>query len=579
MEPVIIDAGTLTFSEEDMTATGLLIPFGVEARSNLGAFTFAPGDVTIPEDLTGMSLNIEHRREDVAGGFTRAWETAAGVMATFKYADTPTGRQAFADGKSGKRACLSAEVANVRIRDRKALPGAVLFAGAQVEKPAFEGATLLAAEDTPSSEVYDSPEAASSSQYVTEFTDSNGVKWRRIETNTSSTTVEKVETSDAAPAEDNPEGGSTVTATATEPGTQSPAPVPGTLLAGAPTGAAPDAAKGKEIDLGSIFAAMESLRSGGGDREAAATLLAALSDIKAEAAGGLTGANSGVLQPAWVGRLWQGRRYVRKYLDLATHLYGGIQLGGRKGFKLDQGTALVTPWAGNKADIGSGSGTTSVFSSTRRQYGWAADVAREWFDLEGGAEVIQALIEGVIDSYAKITDEDALKDIFAAASKTATALDRLIAPATLPAGTPANSQYYPAYVQLIQAIEAISDANDTPAFAVVNPVAWAQLLYTPKELLPEFVSLSLTAGSGEANLDGKVKVVKAPQSFFTGTTAANPQVLAGAKNAIEFREQGTTPIQLDALDIAKGGVDKAVIGYMETFVVRPESLVLIGTKP
>ena len=52
-----------------------------------------------------------------------------------------------------------------------------------------------------------------------------------------------------------------------------------------------------------------------------------------------------------------------------------------------------------------------------------------------------------------------------------------------------------------------------------------------------------------------------------------------AKNAIEFREQGTTPIQLDALDIAKGGVDKAVIGYMETFVVRPESLVLIGTKP
>ena len=134
-------------------------------------------------------------------------------------------------------------------------------------------------------------------------------------------------------------------------------------------------------------------------------------------------------------------------------------------------------------------------------------------------------------------------------------------------------------MQLIQAIEAISDANDTPAFAVVNPVAWAQLLYTPKELLPEFVSLSLTAGTGEANLDGKVKVVKAPQSFFTGTTAANPQVLAGAKNAIEFREQGTTPIQLDALDIAKGGVDKAVIGYMETFVVRPESLVLIGTKP
>jgi hypothetical protein len=52
----------------------------------------------------------------------------------------------------------------------------------------------------------------------------------------------------------------------------------------------------------------------------------------------------------------------------------------------------------------------------------------------------------------------------------------------------------------------------------------------------------------------------------------------GAKNAIEFREQGQTPIQVDALDIAKGGIDRAVLGYLETFVVRPESLVAIGTE-
>ena len=573
MEPVIIDAGTLTFSEEDMTATGLLVPFGVKARSNLGEFEVATGTFSIPADVTGASLNIEHARENVVGGFTKAWEQPEGILGTFKFAETDEGRAAFTDAKSGKRKNLSAEVANVVISGGKAVSGR-LFAAALVEKPAFEGATLLAAEDTPPVDldtVLGPDEDGHLSVLSTTLPDDITVTTPSGEATTYNP--------EADPAEANPEGGSTVTATATEPGQTPASALPNTLLAGAPTGAAPDAAKAKEIDLGSIFAAMESLRSGGGDREAAATLLAALSDIKAEAAGGLTGANSGVLQPAWVGRLWQGRRYVRKYIDLATHLYGGIQLGGRKGFKLDQGTALVTPWAGNKTDIGSGSGTTSVFSSTRRQYGWAADVAREWFDLEGGAEVIQALFEGVIDSYAKITDEDALKDIFTAASNTSAALDRLIAPATLPAGTPANSQYYPAYVQLIQAIEAISDANDTPAFAVVNPVAWAQLLYTPKELLPEFVSLSLTAGTGEANLDGKVKVVKAPQSFFTGTTAANPQVLAGAKNAIEFREQGTTPIQLDALDIAKGGVDKAVIGYMETFVVRPESLVLIGTKP
>ena len=89
MEPVIIDAGTLEFSEEDMAASGLLIPFGVQARSNLGMFTFAAGDVHIPADLTGMSLNVEHKRENVVGGFTRAWEQAEQALADKLPADFP----------------------------------------------------------------------------------------------------------------------------------------------------------------------------------------------------------------------------------------------------------------------------------------------------------------------------------------------------------------------------------------------------------------------------------------------------------------------------------------------------------
>ena len=134
-------------------------------------------------------------------------------------------------------------------------------------------------------------------------------------------------------------------------------------------------------------------------------------------------------------------------------------------------------------------------------------------------------------------------------------------------------------MQLIQAIEAISDADDDPAWAIVNPILWKQLLYTPKELLPEFVSLSVTAGTGEANVDGKVIVRKAPQSAFPGTKATDPQVAAGSKAAVEFKEHGETPIQIDAVEVAKFGVDRSVVGFLETFIVRPESTVLIGTKP
>jgi hypothetical protein len=567
MDPIIIDAGTLEFSEEDMTATGLLVPYGVPARSNLGTFTFAAGDIELADDLTGMSLNIEHKRENVVGAFQRVWEQPDGVMATFKYRNTPAGRRAFEEGKSGERKNLSAEVAEVRIRNGKALPGAVLFAAAQVEKPAFAGATLLAAEDTEAVE----PEAVELDATLAPDADGHLAVLSTSLPNDITVTTPDGEaatyTPEAeAPAEDNPEGGSTVTATATEPG-QTPAPVvPTTLLASQGT-----PAPAQETDLATIFANIAQVKSGVKSPDAE-TLLAALSDIKINANGGLTTAASGVIQPTWVGKLWQGKRYTRKYLDLLNHTYGPISYGGRKGFKLNQGTALVTKWAGNKSEIGSGTGSTSATGSTVQPYGWAADVAREWYDLEGGAEVLQALFEGVVDSYAQVTDEDALTTVFEVASKTTNALDRLVAPGTFP------TQYSAAMGMVIDAIEAVSDANDDPSFVVVNPVAWRQLILTPKDLVPEYVSFSARAGSGEGAAD-KVIVKKAPQSFFPGTVATAPQVLAGAKNAIEFRELGETPIQIDALDIAKGGIDKAVIGYLETFVVRPQSLVLIGTKP
>lgn len=573
MDAVIIDAGTLAFSEEDLTATGLLVPYGVKCRSNLGEFEVDAGVFALPADTTGSALNIEHKREDVVGGIAKAWEQPDGIMGTFKFAATDEGRQAFADAKSGKRKNLSAEVAKVTIRDGKATGGR-LFAAALVERPAFEGATLLAAEDVTEAapDPYTAPESSSSSQYVTEYTDDAGARWRRVEESVNTTTVTKItEDPEAAPAEDNENENEESTMTASAVVEQAAgAPVPATLFASAPPAAA------GEVDLGSVFASIAAIKAGMGDTSDAETLLAALTDIKYNATGGLTTAASGVLQPAWVGKLWQGRRYQRKYIDLATHLYGGIQLGGRSGFTIAAGSELVQEWSGNKTDMPSGGATTATKKSSLKKYGWAADIAREWFDLEGGADVIEAFLQLVVDSYARVTDQRALTDIIAAAATGSVENDRIVAPGTYPA---VDGHDYPAAMgMLIDAIEAVNDADDEPSFAIVNPVAWRQLLFTPKDLVPEYVSFSVRAGTGEANADGKVIVKKAAQSYFPGTDAAAPQIAAGAKGAIEFREHGQTPIQIDAIDIAKGGVDKATLGYLETFIVRPESLLLIGTK-
>lgn len=555
---VIIDAGTLEFSEADLAASGLLVPYGVKARSNVGEFEVGPGVFEIPEDTTGATHNLDHKRENPVAAITRLWEQPEGLFASYKYANTPAGRAAYEEGKSGKRKHLSVEAAGVLIRGGKAIAGRV-FGSAQVEKPAFAGATLLAAEDTtvldPAAETVPDPahlaidvEALPADITVTTPAGDSAVYAPEAE----------------APAEENPtEGGSTVTATEAPAGAPATATVPTTLLASASNVEAVT----KAYELGTIFANMAMVKSGADASAAdAETLLAALADIKTSGAGALPAA--GVLQPEWVGRVWQGRSYAQKFIDLGTRGYG-IKAGGRKGFKLDQGTALVQPWAGNKAEIGSGTATTEVLSSTLRKYGFAADIAREFYDLEGGADVIEAFVQGVVDSYAKITDIDALADLLTAG----------VANGINAAGTDYPTEYPEAMGILIDAIDAVDDAEDEPTFALVNPAAWRQLRFTPKDLVPEYVSFTVATG-GTGTADGKVIVRKAPAASFAAAGFDNtaPAVVAGAKRAIEFREQGTTPIRLDALDIARGGVDKAVIGYLETFVQREESFVAFGTE-
>lgn len=565
---VTIDAGTLEFSADDMTATGLLVPYGVEARTNVGIFTVDSGVFSIPEDAMGSVLNVEHKREDTVGGVSRYWEQPEGLFASFKFANTPEGRAAFAEAKDGKRKHLSVEASGVKIRDGKATAGRV-FGAALVAQPAFPGATLLAsAQDTPAESAPawdDLPDDVKADLVVriiaqtTEFyaAQRDASESAEADTDTSSVADAAEDTTPpAVPAEDNPNNEEPLMATEVNAGT-----VPATLLAGAPAA--------KEVNLGTVFAAMSNVKNGDPNASAdSATLLAALADIKAEASGGLTTAGSGIIPATFAGKLWQGKRYQARYLDLFNHTFGGISLGGRKGFKIAQGTALGAEIANaaQKVELPTGTATTSLYGSTLRKFGFAADYALEWSYLDGGADVLQAFFEGVIDSIAKLMDEAALSTAFTVASKTTTALDRLVAPGTYP------TQYPAAMGQLIQGIDLVSDNGDDATFAIVNPTAWTQLLYTPKDLVPEFVEFGVGIGTGEATA-GKVKVVKAPASFFTGLGAAKPQVLVGAKNAIEFREQH---VEIDALEVAKFGVDKAQVAFLETFVVRPESLSIIG---
>lgn len=572
------EVGMFSRVENTRNVRGLLLPFNELSRpARVGSepVMFTRGSVKLPRDHSVVTLNVEHSQFEPIGRAVSLEETDAGIVAEFAIADTEEGDKYLASGVMRK---LSAEVIGLvrDAADNTRAAFAAITGAAVCAQGAFASAGLfsLAPEDSPTdleALATDLDALAAYIAVVREQAQSVINQANAAEaaiTEPSEATAEDT-TPTAAPAEESTTAEHKEFSTMADSNAAG-AQVPGTLLASAPA-----VVTERDVNLSEVFSAFASFKANTADEDAQKALFA-LADIKTTGTGALPA--SGVIQPNWVGKLWQGKEYTRKYLPLNTHTFGPIDLGGRAGYRLDQGTALVQKrTTGEKTELPTGTATTSRRESSRDSFGYAADVAAEWQYLTGGADILENFWKGVATSYAKVTDEEALATMFRVASRdTGAALSRRVAPQSLPAGTPANSAYYPGVVQLIQAIEAISDADDEAQWAVVNPILWQQLIFTPKDLLPEFIQLDVNIGTGEATV-GKVNVRKAPQSAFIGTNAANPQVIAGSARAIEFKELGSTPIQIDALNVARFGVDRATVGFLETFVVRPESTVFIGT--
>lgn len=550
---VNIEGGEVLASLEDRTVTGLLIPFNEIGRTNVGMFQVEAGAVALPADPVVVGINTDHVRSDNVGRAVKVWEQPEGIMATFEIAKTPEGDAVLADlaSPTGKRKRLSGEFGPAVLAGGKLVAGhAKLWGAALVGQGAFPSAMVLAAD--------------TESHYESSYTDENGVTWQRVEDTTTETTETETGTK------------TTSTTTVTE---ETTAPEGDTTEEEETAVGVPQTLAGKaitiegapEATMQQVFAAIADAKATRGNDSAAMEVLAALADIKISGANTLT-VGGNVIKPNFVGKLWQGKEYTRKYIQLCK-LGTDISAAGKEGYTLHRGTAaspaarLGGDWAGNKVEVPTGNGFTKSASSSLDRFAFAADIAREFYDLPGGAPIVEAFLRLIVEDYAMWSDEKALAFIRTTAGTP-------IAPKAYP--SVAGHDYPAAMGHVIQGILAVQDANDTPSYAIVNPFAYEQLVYTPKELIPEYVTFTVnTEGTGSA--DGKVQIVKAPDSFFTGVVATKPAAIVGAQNAIEFDELSSTPLEIDALEIAKGGVDKALHGYLQKFQVRAEGVKLIGS--
>ena len=520
MTDITIDAGTLLLNEEDLTATGLLVPFGVEARSNLGLFTADKDSFEIPEDMTGLGLNVQHAREDVVGGITGLKLQPEGIMGMFKWANTEAGRKAFADAKSGKRKNLSAEVANVIIKGGKAVGGRI-FGAAQVERGAFEGATLLAAEDTTHTE--------------TTYTDDEGRTYKRVYDSESTTVVD--DTSGAVTTETTTVVKETQTpeTPAEEEDTVADAKVPATLTASAAT-----AETG--LSLTGLFALVNKARNGdseagdlirkaGGD-----SLFAALNDVKYDGTGGLM-----VPQlPQYVGEVWQARTIGRNVIPEFTSapLTDTTVKGWKWGTRPE-----VSTWAGNKANVPTSTPTVSEVAGAIQRFAGGNDIAREFYDF-GKTDVIAALLAAYADSYAAKSDAWFLTQVLTAAGA-GTAL-------AVPAGTPAGLG------AVVQGALRIVAAGGKPSVAFVSPDLFSNIVFTKKDDTLEYLS----AAVGTDLTDGTAAGFR----IIPRTELATGNALVADRRAATALELPGSPIRVNALDMVKGGVDEAVFGYIGAII-------------
>lgn len=566
MADLTLDGGQLLLaSEDDRTLNMRLVPYDEPCRSNLGRFTVGAGVLSIPADPSVAGLNDGHDRTKPLGRAVLMAERAdgKGIDATFAVGRTPAGDQLLADVKAGKRRYCSVE-ANVVVEGGRAVSGDIFGAAivSEGKRGAFPSAALYATED----QAVADPEDPTTAHYTTMNVDPTSG-----ETFETETTVEETEETD-------PEtGAQVITRTTTEtttitPGTPAeqdptmtgpavPAAPAAPLLAQVPDSLLPNRAarragakRGKPagVSTQALYAMLAASKSNPAARAMLATdprvvgtLFAELEDVAYDGAGA---PGVAIEQPQWLGELWSGKEYVRKFVPLFGH-------GDLTSFELQGWRWVDKPemneWDGNKADVPSGGMSTAPYTVRAKRFAGANDIAREYRDFN-----VTAFWDGyfryMTESYAKLSDAYALTQSLS--TVTVTIDDEPVsfknytdvAAGATPAGVSAVAS------KLVDgALQVIDSA--TPSWAIVGKADYRDLLLTRSDDTLAYLTAALGLEEGSLST---FRILPSTHPKY-----ADGHVSVGAPSTGRFYELTQTPIRVEGLDMVHGGIDPGLFGY------------------
>ena len=122
----------------------------------------------------------------------------------------------------------------------------------------------------------------------------------------------------------------------------------------------------------------------------------------------------------------------------------------------------------------------------------------------------------------------------------------------------------------------------TPNFALVEKGVYRDMLLTGQQQFLEFLNASIGFESGTLNAANFriLPVTSSAVGDASSTTGLDlGEVMVGTSAAVKFRELGGgTPIRVEALNIANGGIDEGVFGYAHCGVEDARGLRIIDTN-
>jgi hypothetical protein len=252
-------------------------------------------------------------------------------------------------------------------------------------------------------------------------------------------------------------------------------------------------------------------------------------------------------------KLWEGASYTRQF----TGLFRQRPLTSWKGTGWQWvNRPKMAAYAGDKAEVPTN--TVSVepkeWEATRIAGAWDIDRKfRDFADAEFWTEFYAAQAE----SYREVTDAQA------AAFIAANALDSTVdanVPAAYAGINVAQADILKAAALGTAILEDTPRVRKGPDYVGMNTADWLTLVEITNLDLPAFLALL------------KIK----PEQFMRSSQFAAGKVTLGVTNAATFRELGGgSPIRVEALDIAHGGIDSAVFGYTAFSLDRPGGIITV----